>query len=131
MKKKFYLIAVLLIGIVSISIVSAYTPDGTFSLTSIGSKKTSSDKTVEYNSPWITINNYNGNTKAQLAVTLEKKGLLGSYSNKGRQQAYLASNGYTFYWHKTGKGTYRSVYLYNAGSGNLDGSYYMLSNYEK
>lgn len=129
MKKRRYLLIIILISIFSISIVAAYTPDGTFTFTTIAQKKTSADKTILYNVPWIAVTNYNHNTKAQLAVTLQKKGLLG-YSNKGRQQEYLESSGFTFYFGKQGSGTYRATYLYNAGSGDLDCSYYMSSNYE-
>lgn len=130
MKKKISIAVLSIVAVVlSISVVSAYTLDSYY-LTKVGQYDTGSDEKTKYDHPTVYVTNGSPDSDAEIAVTLNKKNILGKYGNVARQHRWIKNaKNPVFKFSTMSTATYRVNIVFNATNDNaaISGQYYLTS----
>lgn len=89
MKRKINIAVLSIVAVVlSISVVSAYTLDSYY-LTKVGQYDVGTAEKTKYKYPTVEWTNGSTNSDAEIAVTLNKKNIIGNYGNVARQHKWI------------------------------------------
>lgn len=130
MKRKINIAVLSIVAVVlSISVVSAYTLDSYY-LTKIGQYDVGTAEKTKYKYPTVEWTNGSTNSDAEIAVTLNKKNIIGNYGNVARQHKWIKNvKNYSFRFSSMSTATYRANIVFNATNDNaaISGQYYLTS----